>query len=719
MNPLSSGVALAALVVPFASPALAQDSEPSAAQSATNEAPNAPNAPGSAEAAHPDNDKVIVVTGVRRSAADVLGSVTVMSKDQLARELSPSIGDTLAGLPGVTASSFGPSASRPILRGLSGERVRVLVDGIGSLDLSSSDPDHAVAINPLTAERIEVLRGPGSLLYGSSAIGGVVNVIDTRIPLRVPPGRVSGDLLVNYGTAANERSAAGQANAALGEHLVVHLDANWTKYDDLRTGGYILSRPLREAASESPDPTIRALADLKGKLPNSAGKGSDVAAGLAYIDGGLNIGAALTHHTAAYGVPVRYSLDPAIEAEAPTIDAVQDRADLRVNVPLGGAFSALHLRGGTARYHHKEVGPDGVVGTRFYSNGSEARTELIQSGQTGWGGTSGVQYLVQDGRIRGDEKYLPDSTNRQFGLFSLQTLVKGPWRAEVGGRIEFARVDAKADPAIAAQPAGNMMVGSAAISRNFTPLSGAIGGSYEFASGWRLGLSLSHSERAPSIDELYARGPHAGTQSFLIGNPDLKSEQSNGAELSVRKSDGPVHVEASLYASRFANFLYQSATGAVADGLPVYAYREGKARFTGFEIQGDAKFGRALGVNWGGEMVADAVRATITDVGPAPQIPPLRLKGVLTGARGPVDGRIEVERVTAQNRIAANETRTPGYTMVNLGIDWHPMAENNALTLSLQADNLFDVEARRASSLLKDYAPLAGRNIKASARFSF
>ena len=710
---VTRGVAMAALIVPAA--ATAQTAPAPVETDASGAQPDL----GPAQTAHPDPDNAIVVTGTRRSVAETLGNVSIIAKDELVRDIRPSIGDTLANQAGVSASSFGPTASRPILRGLSGERVRVLTDGIGSLDLSSSDPDHAVAVNPLTAERIEVLRGPSSLLYGSSAIGGVVNVIDTRIPRSVPEAGVSGDGLLNYGSAATERSGNASVNALLGPNFVAHADASYSKYDDLRIGGHVLTRPLREIAESSSDPEIRALADLKDRLPNTSGRLFDVAGGLAWIDGPMNFGASLAHHEAKYGVPIRYSLDPGIEAEAPVIDARQDRADVRAEVPIGGFLKAAHVRGGISRYRHNEIESDGTIGSRFFSNGGEGRVELVQEDRAGWEGTSGIQFLNQSARIRGDEKYLPDSRNRQFGLFTLQSIARGPLRIEGGTRIEFARLAAKADPALAQQPEGALEIGVTALSRRFTPVSLSVGGNYDLGGGWRTGLSLSHSERAPSVDELFSKGPHGGSQTFNVGDPDLSKEKSNGVELSLVQARGPIHVRGSVYYSRFSNFIYQAPTGAIVDALPVYAYSEGKADYYGFELEGDARFGHAMGIDWGGEVVADAVRASIHDFGPAPQIPPLRMLGAITAARGRVDGRFEVERVSAQHRTAINETPTDGFTMVNASVDWHPLESNPALTLSLQGNNLFDVNARRATSILKDYAPIAGRDIRLSARINF
>lgn len=681
----------------------------------------APPTPGDAAKAHPDTDQAIVITGAKRRAGDVLGNVSVVDKEELAHDLKPSLGDTLKDLPGVSATSFGPSASRPILRGEQGERAPVLIDGISSLDLSAADPDHAVTINPITAERIEVLHGPGALLYTGSAIGGVVNVFDTRIPRSLPQD-VDGEVLLNYGSAANERSGNAGVDVPLGGNFVVHADGAYSKYDDLHIGGYVLSKPLREQALASPAPEIRALADLRGTLPNTAGRTDDLAGGLAYVNGDWDVGISVSHHDARYGVPIRWSLDPAVEPERPTIDAHQDRADARANVPIGGFFKALEFRGGISKYHHDELEADGAVGSRFFSNGGEARADVVQADHGGWGGTTGLDYLSQDARIRGAEKYLPDSLKHNLGLFTLQTIEKGPLRLEAAARADLARLRANPDERIAElveETGEDSDIGAVGIRRNFTAVSGSVGANYDILSGWRVGLALSHSERAPSIDELFSFGPHGGSQQFLIGDPNLGIEKSNGVELSVHRTTGPVHVQGSLYYSRFSNFIYQAPTGAIEDRLPVYEYREGKADYYGFEVESDVRFGKALGIDWGGELTADATRAKIRHFGNAPEIPPFRILAGLTGTRGQVDGRVEVERVSAQHKVAPNETTTPGYTMVNASLDWHPFAANPELTLSLTGNNLFDVEARAATSDLKDYAPLAGRDIRLTARIGF
>jgi len=654
------------------------------------------------------HEDVIVVTGVRRRAQDVLGGISVLAGQELTTATRPSIGDTLTRLPGVSSSSFGPTASRPILRGLGGDRIRVLTDGIGSFDVSASSADHAVAINALSADRIEVLRGPAALPFGSSAIGGVVNVIDSRIPRRIEEP-FHADVIGGYATAADERSGALSVSVPFAGHLVIHGDASLSRSDDLRTGGHILSRALRDEARTSPSADIRALADLRGGLANTAARANDYAGGIAWVDGGLNAGVSIARHTALYGVPVRYSLDPAAEAEAPRLDVAQTRIDARAEIPLSGVFSRLQVRAGGARYHHDELEPDGAIGSSFFTRGGEGRLDLVQADRGGWEGTTGVQGLSRRVFILGDEKFLPESRQRQFGVFTLQSLRRGPLRIEAGLRFEHSTLKAEADADI----------GNPALSRSFDALSVSAGVMHDLGADWKAGVNVARSVRAPSIEELFANGPHAGTQAFEIGDPQLSTEKSLGFEASLKRDAGPVRITATAYFNRFSNFIFQAPTGQVEDDLPVYAYRQGRADYYGFELEADVDFGTALGVDWAFEGVADATRAMVKGLGPAPQIPPLRVLGAVKGSRGAIDARVEVERVFSQDRVAPLETETPGFTLVNAGVDWHPLAERPELTIGLMANNLFDVVARRHASLLKDYAPLAGRDIRLTARFTY
>jgi iron complex outermembrane receptor protein len=648
------------------------------------------------------DSQAIVVTGTRVRSDDILGNVTVLGGDSLIRDVRPTIGETLAKQPGVSTSGSGPNVARPVLRGLSGERLLILTDGIGALDVSASSSDHAVAIDPLTADSIEVLHGPAALLYGSSAVGGVVNVIDARIPRHEPDGPISLKALAGFATAANEILTNGAIDVPLGGHFVAHANASYTHNDDLRTGGFILSRPLREQAAASADADVRALADLKGDLPNSDGRTFEAAGALAWIGGNNNVGFSVAHHTAFYGVPVRYSLYPTIEAERTHIDVHQTRYDARAEFGLPGPFEQVKLRGAYSDYHHDEVDDDGAIGSSVFSKGGEVRADLVQRDRGGWGGQTGVQYLDVRQHIDGDEQYLPPTQNRTLGLFSVQHFHRGPFRVEAGGRFE--RSDLTAD--------ASSVVGNPDRKRSFSTVSGSLGGSYDLGAGWRAGLTLARSVRAPSADELFAGGPHGGNASFELGDPDLSPERSLGFEATVSHTGDDFNLSATAYGSHFSNFLYQAPTGEVRDELPVYASREGRANYIGFEIQADVDLGEAAGLKWSIEGQADATRVRIRDVGPAPLIPPLRLKGAVSASHGAIAGRVELERDFAQKSTAPLELPTAGFTLVNASVDWHPFADRPDLTLSLAANNLFDVEARRSTSLLKDYAPLAGRDVR-------
>ena len=658
---------------------------------------------------HADHSQEIIITGFRRNRSEALSGASVVSGIELVRELRSTIGETLARQPGVSATSFGPNASRPVLRGFQGERVRVLTDGIGSLDVSNTSVDHAVAVNPLTAERIEVLRGPAALLFGSSAIGGVVNVIDARIPRRVPDEAAHVEAILTYASASDERSANATVDLPLASNWVLHFDGNYSKADDLRIGGSVLSPELRARATASANPEVQSLAQLRDRLPNTAAETSDVAFGAAYVSGENNIGFSVNRYDSLYGVPVRPSLEGE-EAEAPRLDVRQYRADARAEIDMGSGFiDTARFRAGYSDYRHDELEESGEIGTSFLAEGGEGRLELVQSNRGGWGGGFGVQYLRRNLAVVGEEKFLPENRTSQFGAFAVQTFEQGPVKAEAGARIERQRASAEADPDLE----------TPALSRSFTSYSGSIGANWAVASRFRIGLNASHSQRAPSAEELFASGPHAGTQAFEIGNPNLRKERSWGLEGTLTAEREGYSLAASLFRSWFDNYIFEQATGEVEDGLPVFQIMQGNARYTGFELEGSARLARlgAFAINL--DAVADYVRATIRGAGPAPRIPPLRLLAGIEAQSERLQGRVEVEWTAKQDRLASFETPTDGFTMVNASVSFQPLQDNRNTSITLSANNIFDVEARRHASFLKDVAPLAGRDLRVTARLSF
>ena len=665
----------------------------------------------STDDAHPAQSAEIIVTApFNRDRAAMLAGTSVLSGEALIRDVRPTIGDTLTHLPGVSATSFGPNASRPILRGFQGERVRVLKDGIGSVDVSNTSVDHPVVVNPLTAERIEVLRGPSALLYGSAAIGGVVNVLDTRVPRHVPDHPVHIDATTTYASAAQERSGFAQVDAPVGQGFVVHFDGSYAKTSDLDTGNFILAAPLRAVAADSPDADIRTLASLRGKLPNSAARTWEAAAGAALIRDGGTIGASFSHYDSLYGVPIRFALDPGQGNDVVRLAVKQDRADMRAELNVHGGFiDTIRFRTAFADYRHSEINQSGQIGTTFLNKSNESRVEFAQAKRGTWRGAFGAQLAIRDFNVIGDEAFVPKNSTQQFGLFALQEVDAGPVKVEGGARFERTTLSADASATI----------GSPAYRRSFSAVSGSLGASYAVAPEVRLGLTASHTERAPSAEELFANGPHAGTQAFEIGNPDFVKEISNGLEASLRGSRAGLSFSLAAYYNWFSNYIYDAQTGIVRAGLPVFQSRQGDARYYGVEAEVSAKVARIGGFALSVDGIGDMTRATIVGAGPVPRIPPLRLLGGLEGKSGLLDLRGEVEWTARQDRVAAFETVTPGFTMINASATLRPFGERSKASLTLSANNIFNVEARRAASFLKDYAPLPGRDIRVTGRISF
>ena len=705
---LLSGIAL------VATPALAQTTpKPAPAATAADASPR----------------DIIVTAPVATSERDVLQGTSVIAGEELTRNLRPTIGETLARQPGVSATSFGPSASRPILRGFQGERIRVLTDGIGSIDVSNTSVDHAVIIDPLLAERIEVLRGPTALLYGSSAVGGVVNVIDTRIPRTVPKDgyRVSG--IASYGSAAEERSIGGAADLAVNPYLVLHADGSYLKSADLRTGrGYLLSPSARGAAlsqvglaQDTPEPIdFAANAALRDRLPNTAARTWTAGAGAAIITDTGSLGMSYSHYDSLYGVPIRYATAVGQAQEAPRLSVVQNRFDVRAEVETGGGFlDRIRFRAGEANYRHFELDPTGAIGTAFYNKGLEGRLEFVQAKHGGWAGASGVQFFNRIFDVKGDEAFLPKNETNQTGFFTLQQYEAGRLHAEGGLRYETSSAAARSP-----QGEDRFFAGS----RHFAAVSGSLGASYGITDEIRFGLNASHTERAPSAEELFANGPHAGTQAYELGSPDFKLEKSWGLEATLHAHRDGFGFDASAYYNSFSNYISENQVdqsvciaAAAPSGrtvtLPCFQNQQQSARYYGVEGDVSARIGRLGSYVVNADLLGDYVHANIVDQGPIPRIPAARVLGGVEAQGDLLNARAEVEHVFAQNRVAAFETTTPGYTMVNATLGISPFGKASKTSILFTANNVFDVLARRHASFLKDYAPLAGRDLRVTLRF--
>ncbi|MEM8919599.1 MAG: TonB-dependent receptor [Pseudomonadota bacterium] len=687
---------------------------------------------------HPiDDDETIIVTADYINEFDILAGTSVIAGDNIIRQIQPQIGDVLVKQPGVSATSFGPGASRPVLRGLQGERVRVLTDGIGTLDVSNTSADHAVTIDPLTTDRIEIFRGPAALLFGSQAIGGAVNAIDRRIPREVPENGYHVDILGSYASAFEEASFGGAAEVALADQLVIHLDGSYRETQDLGVGGFVLTPELRaeqlEIAAEETDEgnldeaaEARELAELRDELPNSFTETYTIGAGFAFISEGGSLGASFGLYDTNYGIPARPGAEhhhdedgddgdeEGEEEEGPvTIDLRQWRADVRGEIFTEGFLQSVRFRAGYSNYEHTEFEGD-EVGTVFDSESFEARLELVQAESNGWRGVTGIQASTRDFVAVGAEAFVPPNITDQYGLFTLQEFEWDKVGLEVSARYE--KTDVRSDSvAIGLEDAAVIVP----IDRNFNAFSVAAGANYSIAPDVRIGLNASRVERAPSAEELFSNGPHVATQAFEIGNPFFDKETAWGLEAYLRGESGAARFQLAAYHNWFDDFIFEIETGGEADGLPIFQFLQSDARYWGFEAQVAVDVVQTDGLTVTVDGVADYIRATIDGSGPSPRIPPLRLLGGVEANTDTLGGRFEVEWVDSQNRTTAFELPTDGHTLVNASVSWKPFGPESEHILILTADNIFDVDARRHASFTKDFVPLPGRNIKVAARISF
>ncbi|WP_379553578.1 TonB-dependent receptor [Qipengyuania sp. DGS5-3] len=713
-----AGTSLAALSLTLlAVPALAEDADATASEATSDED----------RVGDPHYRGEIIVAADGLSELDFISGQDVLEIADIQENLNGQIGEVLAKLPGVTATSFAPGASRPILRGLDGERVRVLIDGLGTADVGNTSADHATTIDPLTVERIEVLRGPASLLYGSQAIGGVVNVIDKRIPIALPENGIHVDALGAVDTASNLISGGASLDFAIGESFVVHVDGSYRDTDDLEIGGFQIAPELRqdlfddaneeEAEGELEEAEeLREAASQQDFLPNSSTETYTINGGLGVILGDSTFGASLGYYDTNYGVVGNpeggHHGEEGEEGEEEggeeeegeevvTIGLEQFRADFRGDIALGsGFFSRLKIRAGFSDYTHTEFEGD-EVGTVFDTETLEARAELVQSG----GGIIGAQYTFRDFQAVGEEAFVAPNETTQFALFTVQEYDLDGFQIEGAARYEI--VDVKSQPLN--------------LERDFNLFSGALSlvASPFDSEDVRLGLTGSRSERAPAGEELFANGPHIATQSFEIGDPDLEVESAWGLEAFARGGIGGAQFGVSIYGQWFDDFIFLQPTGEEEDDLPVFVFLQQDATFYG--IEGDVTFPIIDTDSFGltADLRASYVEAELDDDTNVPRIPPLSLLGALEAEAGPFELRGEVQWFGEQNDVAEFETTTDDFTLVNMYVSWRPLPSNRNVVLQLAGENLFDTVGRRHSSFTKDFVPLPGRNIRASVRLSF
>lgn len=651
---------------------------------------------------HERVDEIIVTASpIGAKRFDILQGTSTLSGEALDRALSTTLGDALDKLPGMSQTAFGAGASRPIIRGQGGDRIRILSGGIGSIDASSTSPDHAPAIDLDTAKKVEVVRGPATLLYGNNAAGGVINVLDGRIPIAEPKDGFSGMARVTVGSNADERSVASSIDAQLNSPFVLHLDGYYRKTDDYKVPGYLESAALRAEEEHEHEEAEEARKDVANSDLTQKG----ATAGLSHIADWGFLGVSVSRMESNYGVPAGHSHeDGTAEEEGPVrIDLGQTRADLmgEINKPFA-IFDTTRVRFGWADYKHTEL-EDGAPGTRFLNKGWEGRLEFVQKAFGNLSGAMGVQASKRDFEAIGEESFVPPSTTNQAGIFTLQRLDLAPFALEGGLRLE--QQDITAD--------------SVDYDRDFTTVSVSFGASRQLGNGWMTGISLSRTERAPNAEELLSDGPHMATSTYELGDKTLSKETGLGVEATLKKTDGPVTGAVNLFFNDYDNYVYERLTGADQDGLPVAQFTATDARFWGFEVEGEAKLfsNDMLTVALDGGL--DYVRATDrSNHAPLPRMPALSLRSGLAAEFATVSVRVETVWTDKQKRTTEFELPTDSSTVFNASVDWHPL-ESQDVTLLLEARNLTNEEVRYSTSFLKDVLPQPGRDFRLTLRAGF
>ncbi len=632
----------------------------------------------------------IPVTGNPLGVAsdELVVPVSVLNGKELNLRRAATLGETLNGLPGVSATSFGPNSSRPVIRGLDAERVRIMQNSIGVLDASSLSFDHAVGVDPLIIEQIDVVRGPAALLYGGSAMGGVVNAIDHRIPKEQLEG-ITGRTEARFGGPDSTRNGAAVVDVGNGK-FAIHADAYTRKTSDLDIPGFAVSRRKAEA-----DGTPR---ENRGKLINSDADANGGALGAALTFENGYVGLSYAHDNRNYGT---------VAEEDVRIDMKSDRWDFATEFSdLGTAIHRMKFRMAHTDYEHKEL-EGAEVGTTFKNRGLEGSLEAGHSPILGLNGVLGFQFSNTNFEAVGAEAFVPSVNTQNHAVYVYEELPIDKHKLTFGARLGHTSVDSKDSSTFGAGQ-----------DNSFNPNSFALGGLYVLDTNWSLAGNLSHNERAPSYFELYANGAHVATGQFEIGDSSLKKERSNGVDAQLRWRDNRNSFNVGAYYTRFSNFIGLFDTGNVdpIDLLPIAEFRPVRAEFKGVEF--DGKFG--LTNNLDLTVRGDYVHARDKSNGEyLPRIAPLRLGAGLRYQLGNFSARVDALHAFKQNKTAANELDTSAYTDVSASLAYKLPISQFHVELFAKANNLLNEEIREHASFLKDISPAGERSLLVGARADF
>lgn len=686
----------------------------------------------------------VTASPLQGDAESLARPVEVLAGERLDEQKAGTLGDTVAKLPGVQSTFFGPGVGRPIIRGQEGPRVAVLSNGMGNMDASTVSADHATSIEPFLADQIEVLKGPATLLFGSGAIGGAVNVVDGRIARELPDRPLSGRAELRGNSVNDERSGMFRLDGVSG-NVVLHVDGLVRNGDDFRIPGYAVIDGLEDHHEDHDHAGEEGEEPRRGRLDNSSIRTRAGGVGATWLGEGGYFGASASTYRTNYGIPNGahvhadgdghdhgHDHDHGEEEEGEEhdvrIDMVQNRFETKAGIYNPVSFlKNVNARVAYTDYEHVEL-EAGTPSTRFTNRGIEGRLEAVQQQIGGWDGAFGLQFGNSDFGAKGEEAFVPDTGTKNIGLFVLQEKQFGPFKLELGGRHDQVKLD----------PTGDYR------RRKFDATNLSAAGIWKLNDAVDLRIGMDSSERAPTNEELYAAGAHIATRSLEIGDANLKTERGQRIELGIHTHSERLDFSAAIYQTRFKDFIYLADTG-ITESLPVRTWTQQDAVFKGAEAEALVHLFEGGAGDWDLRVFGDYVQAKLdgngsrtldiavphgdhnhnysvelANTGYLPRIAPARVGADLRWANDGWRASVGAVRYSRQKDVAQNEEPSNGYTLVDahLAYRWD-RSDSNSYELFLDGSNLTNREVRPHTSLLKDYSPLPGRGVAFGIRAFF
>jgi iron complex outermembrane receptor protein len=640
-------------------------------------------------------DEIIISTPMQDRLSSSARPVTILHNEELRLKASSTIGETLKNEMGVHSQSFGPNAGLPVIRGQHGPRVRVLNNGLGTNDASQASPDHASTAIPMLADRVEILRGPATLLYGSGAIGGVVNVIDNRIPEKVPEQLMESTLEQRYNSVSNEHSTAVKIEGGK-NHFAYHLDGYYRENDNIGISG----NAIDVSRAQFSEPSLSVTNNTDGFINNSSADSLSGTAGFSFVGDFGFFGFSASVLDNDYGIPP----DGTAGAEFARIEQEQNKLDFKGewNNPED-FFETIKTKLSFTNYEHTEANE-----AQFNNDTFEGRLEAPHKSIFGLDGVMGVQFITSQFSALdspGQDYIVPGTRTTTYSAFLQESIDVGPTVAQFGFRLEHAIVNSR----LRASP-----------DSSFTPISVSVSDLWKIDDQSSLNLALTRSQRAPQVQELFFEGAHEATRSFERGNPDLKTETSYNIDLGYKFNSSWVTAELNLFHNWVNDYIYQQRTGAIVGGSPEVSFQQKSATFMGYEAQLIFPVWKNPSQVVDLTLFSDVTQAKLHNGGHVPQTPPLRWGFQVDHAYGDWSSNLRLTRAEKQWNSGTNEADTPGYYLLNLNTHYHVKNFQKAdMLVYAKGNNLLNENIRNSASFLRNFSPEPGIGAEVGVRVKF